>query len=425
MKGDRRRIWEGIKTLLIVLLACSAVYLAGRTLFPRQLSRLFTPSHQSTTAESATVGLSSQTLRPAALSVTWEDKRYALLPHQDDQELYTQVSALLAEALSDAGAPAPITRRDWEQALLSPGLYCEYLSPMPLDTLSLWLSGQSNRALSGAWAQRLCVNGDQLSYQDRDGTYYSCALSPDLAGALSSLAAPLSSNGARFAGETENYGALRWDTPVLDLTPSLPQLLAQDPVWISDTGTPGDNLARVLRSLSFHPQTNPLYAITGGWAINDGGETLRIDSASTLTYRRTEDTPRFPVGSDPLDATRALAESSVGAMCGDARLYLREVRQDGGATLITYGYAYRGASIQVGREGWCAQFVVRNGAVESFTLKPRHYTALEDDPALLLPQEQAAAALEGPEEQALELLYADDGQSQNLTPFWAVRTEGR
>ncbi len=422
MTGKRRRLWEGGKTLLILLLTCSAVYLASRTLFPRQLSQLLSPRPQAPESVGS-AALSSQTLRPAALCVTWEDKRYAMLYDQDDQEVYAQVSALLAEALEDAAAPAELPQREWERYLLSPGLYCEYLAPMPLDALSRWLSGEENTALAGAWAQRLCVTGRRLCYQDRDGSFYACPLAPDLSEALAGLAAPLTSNGARFAGETEDYGALRWDTPVLPVTPSLPQLTAETPVAVTG-GAPNEALSQALRALSFHPQTNPLYAITGGWAINDGGETLRIDTSGTLTYRRSEEGAHFSSAGSDLDTTRALAESALGALCGEARLYLQAVRQTEAGTVISYGYAYRGAAIQLGREGWCAQFTLWDGQVESFTLRPRRYTAQADRPTLLLPQEQAAAALVGPEEgQSLVLLYDDDGQTPSLTPFWAVRTQ--
>lgn len=425
MRGKRRRLWEWGKTLLILALTCSAVYLASRTLFPRQLGQIFAQPNQEGTATGPSHLLSSQTLRPAAFSLTWEDKRYGVGYHQDDQETYTQVSALLAEALDDAAAPQRFTRRSWEQALLASGLYCEYLSPMPLDALCRWLSGQDNPLLAGAWTQRLCVTGQSLCYQGQDGLYYACALDRDLSPAVEGLAGQLSSNGVRFAGESGDYGSLRWDALVLPVTPSLPQLWVETPVAVTDTLVPNESLSQLLQALSFHPQTNPLYAITGGWAINDGGETLRLDSAGTLTYRRGSDATRFPVGDQSLDATRLLAESTVGALCGDARLYLQSVRQEGDASVITYACAYRGAAIRLGRDGWCAQFTVRGGAVESMTLKPRRYTALHDYPVLLLPQEQAAAALPGPEEQALELLYENDGQSQSLTPFWAVRTEGR
>lgn len=428
MKGKRRRVWwERVKTLLIVLLSCSAIYLAGWTLFAQQLDALLSRLPQSTPTLDTPATFSGQTLRPAALAVTWGDKRYGLLYHQDNQEVYTQVSALLAEALSDAGAPVQTTAQEWERALSKTGLFCEYLGPMPLLTLSRWLSGQENDALSGLWTRRLCVTEDSLYYQSGGGGYYVCALEPKLTDALATLSANLSPNGARFAGEAEGYDRLRPDSLILPLTPSLPQLLAEDPVALTDLTAPSESLSQLLQVLSFHPQTNPLYAVTGGWAITDGGETLRIDAGGQLTYRRSDSSDiRYPVGDSLFDTTRSLAETTVGALCGSARLYLMEVQQEGSATVVTYGYAYRGAAIRVGREGWCAQFTVENGAVDAFTLRPRHYTALEDAPVILLPQEQAAAALpQAGDDQTLELLYEDSGQSESLIPFWAVQSAGR
>ncbi len=176
-------------------------------------------------------------------------------------------------------------------------------------------------------------------------------------------------------------------------TPSLPLLLAEDPIPLTDLSAPGEALSQVLHTLSFHPQTNALYSITGGCAINDGGETLRIDDQGQITYRRTDETAvRFPAGPSAYDATRALAEATAGALCGEARLYLRDVRRSGITQIITYGYAFRGAAIQQGQEGWCAQFTVEDGAVVAFTIKLRRYTA-QPELRNLLPQEQAAAAL--------------------------------
>lgn len=428
MKGKRRRLWERVKTLLILALSCSAIYLAGRTFFPGQLGGLFSRPLPAEPASPGTALLSSQTLRPAALAVTWGDGRYGLLYHQDDQEAITQASSLLAQALSGASEPRAVTRQAWLQALAQPGLFCQYLAPMPLDALSRWLSGREEPNLSQAWSQRLCITARSLYFQGEGEVYYACDLSGDLAPALSRLAEQFSANGAHFAGESDKYPNLRADSLILSLAPRLPQLLAEDPIPLSDPAQPPEALSSLLQALSFHPQTNPLYPITGGWAITDGGETLRIDLQGQLVYRRSDQTARrFPAEEPILDATRALAEATVGALGGDARLYLQQVRQDGEETVVTYGYAYRGAAIQTGEEGWCAQFTVRDGCVDSFTLIPRRYTALESAQALLLPQEQAAAALPtGSDRQALELLYEDLAvQNQELTPFWAVRTEGR
>lgn len=428
MKGKRYRAWEGFKTLLIVLLSCSAVYLAGATLFPQGTWGLL--SHLGQTAQSQPLRPSvflNQTIRPAAFAVTWEDGRYALLSHQDDPESLDQLSAILAEALSSAGEPTPVTNQDWESALSRPGLFWEYLAPLPLDTLSRWLSGQTNTALAGLSAQRLCVADNTLYFLDDAATiYYACPLSVDLSPSLAQFDRRFSPTGARFAFEDPGYRLLRRDTLVVATTPDLPRLLAEDPLSISDPAQPSGALSQVLQRLSFHPQTNPLYAVSGGYAITDGSETLRIASNGQMTYRRSQDTdPRFPVGDSYLDATRTLAEESLGSLCGSARLYLHSVSSASGVTTVTYGYAYRGAAIRVDGSDWCAQFTIEDGAVSAFTLRPRRYTALQEDRAVLLPQEQATAGLSGLRGRTLSLLYEDDRQASPLTPFWAVRVNGR
>ncbi len=422
MRGKRRRLWEGAKSLLILLLTCSAVYLASRVLFPRQTQALFSSSELGNAATPSTT-FSAQTIRPAAFAVTWDEGRYGVLYHQEDQESYTQVSALLAEALSAAESPVRSSRSGWLKALSGPGVFCEYLGPMPLDALARWLSGQARSALSGFQARQICVTAGTLYFRDQQGELWSCPLSTDLTAPLTGLFDLCSPNGARFAVEDTDYRQLRADSLILPDVPSLPQLTAQDPVTPGANGQGGETLRQLLQTLSFHPQTNPLYDITGGWAITDSGETLRIGIAGQITYRRSDDSQVRFEAAEAVDATRALAEKTVGALGGSARLVLRQVRAEGNATVVRYGYAYRGAAILVHGEDWCAQFTVENGAVTAFTLKPRRYTALEDAPVLLLPQEQAAAALPGAGEQSLELFYDDIGTAQSLVPFWAVRTE--
>lgn len=427
MKGKRRRRFrEGCKTLLIVLLSCSAVFLASQTLLPSG-SRAFLSRFSQPTPTPGVLGdsaRSAQTLQPAAFAVTWEEGRYAVLYHQEDQEGYTRLSALLSEALNEAAAPAPITAQQWELALTQPGVFCEYLSAMPLDSLNLWLSNQENPALAGYQAQRLCVTARSLYFAAPGETerYFFAPLDADLSASLNYLSQRFSANGARFACEDGSYPLLRRDALVLSATPSVPRLQAEIPFGVKEDGTPDENLNRILQLLSFHPQTNPLYAITGGYAITDGGETLRVTDG-LITYQRTDDNSvRFPADA-PLDATRALAEEAAGVLAGDGRLYLHDVSESGGVTTITYSYAYRGAAIQQGAEDWCAKFTVEDGAVTALALRPRRYTVLEEQNVTLLPQEQAAAIVSG-RRSSLVILYEDALSAQEqLTPFWATRTE--
>jgi len=429
MKGKRRRFWEGCKTLLIILLSCSTVFLASRTLLPQGgrtfLSRL-SPSATGSVGSLDSLTRSAQTLQPSAFAVTWTEGRYAVLYHQEDQEGYTQISALLSEALNDAATPVPVTARQWELVLSQPGAFCEYSGDIPLDALTLWLSDQDNPVLTGYSARRLCVTAQTLYFatSGADERYYAAPLSTDLSASLDYLAQRFPANGARFACEDGSYPLLRRDALVLSSTPSVPCLQGEEPFAVNEDGTPDATLNRILQLLSFHPQTNPLYAITGGHAITDGGETLRILD-NTLTYRRTDDSAlRFPA-EHPLDATRMLAEATVGATAGDARLYLREVATQGSVTTVTYGYAYRGAAIEQGVDGWCAKFTVEDHAITSLILRPRHYTVAEAQSVTLLPQEQAAAIV-GARGLELVILYEDPlGVQDRLVPFWATRAEGR
>lgn len=418
MKQRRVKWRERVKTLLIVLLSLSAVYLAGLAMLPTEVGQLFTRLPQTTAQPSVQTSFQSQTLRPAALAATQEDGRYGLLPFQDDQEAYTQFSTLLAEAIRAAGAPEELDAAQWQALLGSPGLFCEYLGEIPLTTLSRWLSGQDNEALAGYSADRLWISEDALAFAGEAGAY-TCPLSVSLTQGLEAFFARFTPNGAMFAGEDRRFAQLRPDSLVLDATPLMPQLAATDPVTVTDGGVAGDGLARILQALSFHPHTNPLYAITGGWAITDDAYTLRIVDG-VLSFRQSDDdTARYPVEGDPADLTRALAENTVGAVMGDVHLYLQSVEREGDAVTYTYGYALWGAVVRAGSPGWAARFTVEGNRVAAFDLRPRQYTLLSTASALLLPQEQAAAALTGSQNRLLRPVYADDGSGEALSPFWA------
>lgn len=426
MKGkDRRRGLERAKTLLIILLACSALYLATVTLLPggpRGLwDRLFVRTAEDSVQAGQGGSFRSDTLQPAALAVTGSEGRYAMLYDQADLEGYTQVSPLLAEALSAAGTPQRISSAQWRQALGGPGVYLEYLGSLPLRDMSRWLAGQDNPALGDFTSQRILVRAEELCFYDEGrGAAYAAALPVSLEDGLATLAQELSPNGGRFAFEETGYARLRPETLLRSSTPEMAVLAADTPIGVTEDGAANDALARILRVLSFHPQTNPLYTIPGGLAINDGGDTLRISSQGVVTFRQSgEEDPRFPVGEHPLDMARTLAEQTVGALCGDARLYLRAVEETDGVTTVTFGYAYLGGAIQVGEEGWCVRLTLENGAVSALTLYPRHYAA-QAETTVLLPQEQAAATLSGRGTWNMRVYYEDHRDGQTLAPFWAA-----
>lgn len=419
--SKRRRLKEWGKTLLIVLLSCSALYLASLTLLPGGAgfwSRFSAP--EALGGDETQLAFSEDTLYPAALAVTWSEGRWGCRYDPDGIPDYPQLSTLLSEALTTAGVPQSISQSDWLEALEAPGIYWEYLGDIPLEHLTRWLSDRNNAALAGFQARRLVVSGRALYFRAGNAAY-SAPLSSDLAGDLRRVSENFTANGATFAFQDEAFPLLRADTLFLSATPSMPTLLVEAPLAVNGSA-PNDALTRLLTTLSFHPQTNPLYGITGGWAVTDSGETLRL-TGGVVSYRQNNgDAPRYPTGDAPLDVTRSMAEQTVGALGGEATLYLRSCEEVDGVLTVTYGYAYRGAPVQLGSDGYCAQFVVEHGAVTAFTLRPRHYTASSSAP-LLLPQEQAAAAHTGSRRWSMGILYEDRLDASPLAPFWAYVPE--
>lgn len=179
MFKKNKKLVERVKSLLIVLLSCSAVYLAVRTQLPVALSGLLpSESRESggqTTQESRT--LAAQPLRMAVTIRGGEETlRYGVQYDQEAQDaLFQQVYSLLVEALSSAGTPEIVDEQAWRQALnTAPGLYFDWQDNLPFSVLNGWLS-VNNEQLSGALRRLVLTsqNGQAVIYYSaQNGTYY-------------------------------------------------------------------------------------------------------------------------------------------------------------------------------------------------------------------------------------------------------------
>ena len=143
----RTKVVERAKSLLIVLLACSAVLLASRTSLIRPLSDLLSPAPDSGGANVYRVPVQRlEMARPVAMAalIPGEGRTLRYGVQYDTaacDALFQQGASLLVEALSSAGTPRQIGRQEWERALTqAPGLYFDFLGQLPLDVLAGWLS---------------------------------------------------------------------------------------------------------------------------------------------------------------------------------------------------------------------------------------------------------------------------------------------
>lgn len=432
MKHNRRRLIEAGKTALIVLLACSAVYLTARTQLGRGMI-----SHQGGTLnwqEESTAGTQAELARPVRMAVTLtagdEAARYGV---QYDtagcDDLFQRTTRPLVEALSCAQSPQPVERQAWEQALnTAPGVYFDLLGEIPLEVLSAWLGAEGANLDGTSRRLILAAAGDTVElYYQQDGGFYVCAAPMVTRGQLEEALAGLTGNRAQFAFESEQYAQLDPDTMILPQTPELAACTALNP--LEGQGEGSALLNSQLSALTFSPDTNHIYLTSGTQVIRNGNDTLRLDEGGTMVFHALAgESSRYRLPerlSDQVEECRALAQNTVGSLCGDARLYLQSVRSSGQELVVEFGYVLSGAQVQLGPEGYAAQFVIEAGQITQFTLRYRSYQVTQEA-ALILPEIQAAAALQamGLSGQELRLVYSDNG-ADHLAPAWYTGGGGR
>ena len=146
----RNRGLERLKTLLIVLLSLSALYLTGLVLVQNRaasgsqgvlsgLLSLFRPQSTVETSDPGSSGQLTAAARPVRIAVCDGVNRYAVQYNTaQTDKLYDSVGILLGEALSSAYSPTAITESVWQAALSSPGVWFDFLGKIPLETLSAW-----------------------------------------------------------------------------------------------------------------------------------------------------------------------------------------------------------------------------------------------------------------------------------------------
>jgi hypothetical protein len=415
MRDKRRPRWvEWVKTALIVLLSLSALYLLGRTqLSGKALDALRQRLHSSAVGVSdPSVQTPSVGVEPVRLAICLDGQRYGVQYAQPEtDEAFAALSTLLSEALVSAEAPRSVTEQAWQEALSGTGIYLDFLYPISLQTLAQQLGGARNAALTDT-ARRLCLADDGtggvcLFYIGQDGGFYACDTTLTTALHLEGAVEGQSPNGALFAFEMEGMEALE---PYTLLTGALqPTVYGASNPLLEEGRT-----AQLLSALSFRSQSTDLDPAAGGQIV-EGNDSLRLSADGLVTFHTIGDSGyRFTLSENSLQGaveyTRALAQATVGAWCGEARLYLSQGVETEDGFEVAFQYCLNGAAVALPGDYEAAYFVVRDGAVTDFTLYLRSYTDTGET-SLVLPEGLAAAALPSlnVEGRELVLLYQDHG----------------
>ena len=427
MSDWARRLVEAGKSLLIVLLALSAAYLAAQVFLGSGMGPSVLLSPPTGAAVSTEPAGSLGVARPVRMAVTNPNGRYGV-QYDDDavDELFDDLGSLLGEALDSADLPARTTRSAWEQALQRRSVYYEFPGTTPLSLAAAWLGGSGSVPLLSVETDRLLLAQDKDSECVRlfyvnaaDSSYYSCETSVLFQDLLESYIP----NGAAFAFlQPDRYDGLDRGTMLLSDPPSPPIYEAASGMDLSST----EIRDVLLNALSFHPQSNAIYPSADGWSVRDGGDTLRLTDKGTVAYHAGDGEARYPIPAgagraELVELTGSLVASAMAPYCGSARVYLSDISQSGDVWTLTYSYLLSGAQVQLGSDGWCARFTIYNGQITDYTLRLRRYTATAETVSLL-PEYQAMAAMEAMDAGGRKLLLRYyDGGSGPVSPTWIAR----
>lgn len=414
------RVIETLKTLAIVGLTCSALWLIGESQMVQVADVLGTDRHSSGTAGMQSV--QTQSVLPVHMAVMSQGGCCGIqYGNENLSGVFDRMAPLLNEALSSAEEPREITQEDWLQALTSaPGVYFDFQGEVPLSVLAGWLSGQENPALT-AYARHLLLAADGedgviLAYRDEEnGRYFASRARLVNLGHLQSAVAQTTPNGAVFACQAVNYDMLAPWTIIGAQTPQPREYSVSNPLPVGEE----DRMNDLLNALSFPLGITTVYETPEGRRARSGNDTLSVSNDGLVTYHSTREEERYPVtpgeGESELfaavDGAVRLVRGVLDLWRGEGRVCLERVEDRGNGTLwLAFRYVLDDTPVQTGQRGYAATVLVDRGYITEFELQLRTYAPLEQT-TLVLPQAQAAAILVDLKQAGsqMELRYQDNG----------------
>lgn len=432
--GNKRRLVELCKNVLIVLLTCSALWLVTRSQIMGSLSGLLQEENPVGGIHETQDGTQADARPMRIIASLPGETRTGRCGLQYDQAavdgVFQQVAGMLVETMSSAGEPEKVTRSQWEQALTTPPSICfDFQGEIPLSVLSGWLAGEEmtietavRRLVLTTWE-----DGVALYYQDRaDGSYYRCLSEVANGQHLAEALVSLQDNGARYAFESEQYDRLDPDTLLTEPVPTPVVYQARNPLSGDQSA-----LEQIMTALELPVNSSSFYSVGDERVARIGGDNLRLSGSGVLEFHVEDGSALFPVSAqgeetslfEVVERCRQLAAATVGAGAGQARLYLTGVREDDNGLEVAFDYCLNGIPVHL-EEGPAAWFRVEDGYITRFVLRYRSYTD-SGETSVVLPIPQAAAAMEalGLEGEELLLIYSDVG-GESVSASWAAVGNG-
>ena len=431
---DREKLIDYSKSFIILFLIISAVFLMFKAVIYEPNSTLanLLGNYESTAEKTTAVPINNNTsviaAEPVFILVTVEDHSHFAVKYDslNKDELFTQFSSALGEALGSSGEPKEISIEQWQNALRESGVFFDYLYPQPLSAIAGWLGMKISSSASSAEARRLYIgnkNGNIILYyiNEENGTIYSC----DTKASFSSLTFKINNynmGSAKFAFEMgDEYKNLDPYFIFSGESTKLRSVGASNPL---QNNFPLESLLSIFginsRSASKYPETD------GSIVYVEGDKSLRIDTTGKVLFSvMGKSGIAIPYNTDELTITDSISacsqivESSLGLISGDGKLGLTSIKNSSSYptfTTINYGYYIGGLPVTLPNDTFAASFQISGGAITraEFYFRQYNYTG---DSASALPEKQATAIVKVSGGEPI-LTYEDSGNG--VTSMWII-----
>lgn len=429
----KRKGKERLKSLLILLLAALAVFLAHESrvfhefvssseLLQTLAERFGGESSAGIVGPGSTAETAARPAHPVLMALTsgLGARLGAAYDEAAVDELYERCASLFGEALGSAAPPEPCTREEWLAALERPGFFLDYQTELPLWVLPHWL-GVSAVTLNQDTASRFAVSlsGEgsiELYYRGAKG-YARCATA-SAAESLRQITAELLPNGAYFA--FEGGAACEQVEPDTLLLPELSEKRALTREILSGQSALREQIAA---ALGMSALGGAAYSERDGTLVYVGGSgTLRFQPDGLVLFNRTDSGDGAPAPEDRelIDAACALLAELRGSATGEERLCFDGLltEPDGSRTLLFAAYV---DGVRVGTEGHAARLRYEGGQLASLELSLCRYSAA-GEALILLPPLQAAAIAGGLSPGSSPFLSYEETEN-GLVPVWTARED--
>lgn len=423
MEENRRKRINFLQNISIALLTLSAVVLFAHTQFynlGKDLGGSLSFLNPNPSAASVIVTQSSELSAPLRITVSDTFGRYGNITMTTEDEEFAPLDSLLKAALGSSKSHLPCSGADYLKALTSTSVYYDFLSPLPLSVIASFCG----ITLEDNLAVRTIVisdagNTDVTVYLWDGGTGYyradTAAAHNDLTETVSRYELGSADLAMDLVDENPLYAEIHPCSLLLRELPQLPEFSAAVPAQMTD---------RLLLALDFNPNTKyRSIEASGAELIVENDRSLRVQPNGTVHYL-SGDSSALTIEADASIPTLGEAALQGGAILmdlmtpflGDASIYLQEIYQTDGVTVLRFGYQANDIPLRFADGSYAAEMTLIGTVITSMDLNIRQYTASGTEISLL-PLQQALAIAAKKENVELSVGYVDKG-SASISAAW-------